>query len=79
MILAIIPIVPRGHRGAIMRRTGHHPSSPTDARYPVVALTAGVTAALGIGGLLFGVLGAPVWLAGAAAGLTAFYLRSSIK
>jgi regulator of protease activity HflC (stomatin/prohibitin superfamily) len=79
MILAITPIVPRGHRGAIMRRTGHHPSSPTDARYPVVALTAGGTAALGVGGLLFGVLGAPVWLAGAAAGLTAFFLASSIK
>ncbi len=78
MILSIGPMV----TGTALRRRGSSApgaSSPSDTRYPILALATGATAALGIGGLLFAVLGAPAWLAGAVAGLAALFLGSSIK
>jgi len=81
MMFTIVPIVPRsGGRGSLAARTGTtmKTPSPTDTRYPAVALAAGGAAGLALGGLLFG-LSAPVWLAGAVAGLTALLLGSSIK
>jgi regulator of protease activity HflC (stomatin/prohibitin superfamily) len=52
--------------------------SPDDSRYPLVALLAGVSAALAVGGALV-LLGAPPPAAGGAALLIAVLLGSSIK
>lgn len=54
-------------------------TSPTDSRYPVLALATGALVGLGLGGVLFGMLGAPIWLAGAVAGVSALFLGSTIK
>ena len=82
MAPGLIPVTTLTRRkSALVRRqeTNMRTTSPTDSRYPVPALAAGAAAALGVGGLLFGLLSAPAWLAGAAAGIAALFLGSSIK
>jgi regulator of protease activity HflC (stomatin/prohibitin superfamily) len=75
---AIVPLSGANRRLIVARDRSQQAASPTDARYPPAALTAGALAGLALGGLVFGI-GLPIWFAGAAAGAVALVLGSSIK